>query len=664
MLRLLKSLLGSGSQPAAARAPKALGEFKRSVSDETADADDAADAAEQARRDGNAALRDGNSEQALAHYERFVAMRPSFAPAHVNRAFALARLGRAPEAEQAYRRALELAPADADAAFFLGLLLERQGRHEEAEALFRSCTKIAPDFEPGWLAVARLHESRGELTQACDVLRRASHQGTALPNVWHELARLLLRRREWLAALEAADHCLRLAPDEAQAHGMRSDALRMLRRFQSALDAAEAGVRRSPEDARVWQSRGLALLEAKRREEAMASLARAVELAPEDPEAAAALALGLIACDRHQEALAALEPLLVRNPRQVTALHNKALAMMRLLRYGEALPLLAQALAYEPDDVTVRFDRAMGLLAVGSYAQGWAEYECRLRMPGYADAAVMRRLPRLQRGQQVQGLEVLVTSEQGLGDTLQFLRYVPALLDRGASVELSIQPRLRRLISTPWPGCRLHDGENAVTAKCFVQLMSLPYVLGLDEPLQMSAPYVQADRGRIDHWGTRLRAASDTVKRRIGLAWAGNSDHPDDLRRSLNLELLRQGLQGLSNVQFVSLQLAIPEQDVASTRAWPELLLTGTEQRDMADTAALMELLDLVITVDTSLAHLAGTLGRPFVLMLQHCPDWRWGVNGDSTPWYPSAKLLRQESPGDWAGVIQTLKNQLGQTDG
>lgn len=639
----------------------------------------ASDAAEDARRAGNAALREGNAATALAHYERFAALRPGHAPAQVNCGFALFRLGRLAESEAAYRRARELDPADHETAFFLGQCLAAQGRLDEAEAQYRQVVSLRRDFAQGWLALAQVLEQQRRFAEALPCLRSATQLEPGSGAGWEATARVALHLRETEAAMQAIDRWLAIDPGAATAWGMRADALRLAKRPEDALQAADAALALDAGDARLRQARGAALLDLRRFPEAAAEFDRVLAMQPDASSAAAAdvlASLGAALCGehRHERALELLERALAADPDHADALHNRAFALMNLLRFDEASSFLQQQVQRHAGDARLQFDLAIAWLSQGRWSEGWRQYEWRQRQssmqsiaaiaPSATPAAPAAKPAGWQPGADLRGRHVLLLSEQGLGDAIQFIRYVPEVLARGAVVTLQVSPRLLPLLPTPWAGCRLvttvSEGDEAELRG---SLLSLPHLLQLDEPLTMSAPYVHAAATRRDHWRQRLglegRSPAARGPLRVGLAWAGNPDHPDDARRSIPLELLRLALHGLPGLSFVSLQMDVPERDQPALAAWPAVLSVGREQTDMADTAALIEQLDLVVSVDTSVAHLAGALGHPFVLLLQRCPDWRWGLDGETTPWYPSAHLLRQPQPGRWDAALASLRELL-----
>jgi hypothetical protein len=258
----------------------------------------------------------------------------------------------------------------------------------------------------------------------------------------------------------------------------------------------------------------------------------------------------------------------------------------------------------------------------------------------------------------LEGRSILLFAEQGLGDTIQFLRYVPLVARRAARVLLQLPPALLPVLPDPGANCRvLRPGEPVPPHDLQCSLMSLPYAFGTalaDIPAEI--PYLQADADRRAHWAQILASAR---RPRVGIVWSGNPQHRNDRRRSIPLPMFRAIDPGA--VQFAALQPQVRDADREALAGWPDVLDFGPELRDFAETAALIEALDLVVTVDTSVAHLAGALGKPVWILLPYVPDWRWMLDRADSPWYPTAKLYRQDADRDWAPVLARVRSDLAE---
>lgn len=392
-------------------------------------------------------------------------------------------------------------------------------------------------------------------------------------------------------------------------------------------------------------------------EGALAECDTALRLQRQFPEAHYNRGNALRELGRLDDAIASYERALRLRPDFVGPLVNRARTLRDLGRFDAALAGNARALALAPDLAEAHLNQAMIHLLRGDFENGLPEFEWRWRDAQLAAARRDFPVPQWQGDIDPAGRTVLVHAEQGLGDTLQFARYTPLLASRGARVVLEVQPPLQNLLRSLPGGVEvIARGDALPPIDLHCPLLSLPLAFGT-RPGSIPAPvgYVQADAARVSRWLARLGPATGT---RVGLVWSGNPDHNNDRNRSLPLAaltpLFRPGLE------FVSLQPAIrPGDDKLLQSGQLPLRHFGGELEDFADTAALASCMDLVIAVDTAGAHLAGALGRPLWLLLPWLPDWRWLLDRDDSPWYPTARLFRQPRPGDWASVITAVARLL-----
>ncbi len=613
----------------------------------------AVDDGETARRAGNEALQAGRLDEALAHYERYVAARPDASSAHLNLGFALLELQRPVEAAAALRRACRLDPASHEAPFFLARALAAAGELKDAERALEEAVALRPEFEDGWIELGLLRERRAVRGPGRQAFERAAEINPARVAAWQGLARIALLQSDGAAALAAVDRWLALEPDATIAMGMRAEALGHLGRLDEAVATAKAALARDPEDLQLLGAHAALLLKAGHLQEAEREYERLLERAPPGTDALAGRGAALLSLDRHAEALEPLARAAEIDPSNTVVTHNRALALMGLLRYPEAIALLKDSIERHPQDTSLHFDLGIAELAEGDPVNGWRLYENR---PGLTLPAPLRQVPKWRPGSDIKGRRIALLSEQGLGDAVHFGRYVPLVIERGASVVLLVPPPVKPLFDGVWPGCQVcTDGEPWPAVDLYGSLLSLPHVLGVAEPLAMAAPYVRAAADRRAHWRERVGTGAGPA---VGLVWSGNPMHTHDRYRSIPLALLHAAApkQGL---RFVSLQYQLRDSDRAALAAWPELLDIGGEPRDFADTAALIQTLDAVVCVDTSVAHIAGALGKPLFLLLPLRAEWRWRLHGESTPWYPSARLMRQGMDRRWEPVLQRTMELL-----
>jgi Flp pilus assembly protein TadD len=383
--------------------------------------------------------------------------------------------------------------------------------------------------------------------------------------------------------------------------------------------------------------------------------------------------LGVMAGERedYAEARRLYEKALALRPDYAEAMYNLGIALAALGRFQKAAHRYEQTLALTPDHARARFNLSLTRLLMGDLAGGWKDWESRWQTPQLAPA--LRKFPQpAWRGESLAGRTILLYAEQGLGDTLQFVRFVSLVAERDATIVLEVQASLVPLFQPlfdVWtkrhrstgddvqPGRIVAQGEDLPPFDLHCSLMSLPAVFQTTlRTIPSAAGYVRSAR-------TLVRGSSQGL--RVGLVWAGSPTHKRDHARSLPLAVLRP-LLDLPDIQWISLQKGPSAGQLAELASVDPVFSTvenvAAGFEDYADTAAAVESLDLIITVDTSVAHLAGAMGKPvWVLLQQHLPDWRWLLNRKDSPWYASARLFRQEKAGDWEGVVTTLRSRLMQ---
>lgn len=349
------------------------------------------------------------------------------------------------------------------------------------------------------------------------------------------------------------------------------------------------------------------------------------------------------------------------NPRDALAFNDLGNTLRELGLHDEALAAYAQALAVDPEFAEAHFSRAFVLLLRGDYAEGWREYEWRWRIPAFNAPARRFPLP-IWDGSRVEGT-VLLHAEQGLGDTLQFVRYAPLVGARCEGVVLECQPELRALMAgVPGIARVVPRGEPLPAFAAHAPLMSLPARFGTAlGNVPWDGPYVRADPERAARWRGLLQADAarlGAARLRVGLVWAGRPQQWDDRKRSIPLGALAP-LASTPGVHFYSLQLGVAAAQAASPPAGMRLIDHTAHIADFSDTAALASELDLLLTIDTSVAHLGGAMGLPTWVLVAHAPDWRYHLGRSDNPWYPSMRLFRQERDGDWSGAIEAAAGAL-----
>ena len=358
---------------------------------------------------------------------------------------------------------------------------------------------------------------------------------------------------------------------------------------------------------------------------------------------------------RLDEAKDSYERALVLGTNQPVAHNGRGIALSAKGRHHEAIAAYTRAIELDPAFADARFHRALSLLLVGDFAAGWDEYEWRWAVGDAKTARPNLGLPEWN-GEPLAGKGIYLYIEQGFGDAIMFARYAPLVAARGATVLFCVRPPVKALLAD-LPGVIVGvPGDQGPRCHYMCALLSLPRVFKTRlETIPADVPYIHARPERIEKWKARIPRDG---KLKVGLVWAGGRDYKADRVRTIGFKPFAP-LLGNPAVRYVSLHAEAREEDAALMAAHPEILHFGSELTDFADTAAVISQLDLVISVDTAVAHLAGAMAKPVWILLPFTPDWRWLLGRDDSPWYPTARLFRQERSGDWPGVIARVREAL-----
>jgi hypothetical protein len=392
-------------------------------------------------------------------------------------------------------------------------------------------------------------------------------------------------------------------------------------------------------------------------DEALAAYERAIALAPGYAEAHNHRAIALNDLDRPAEALASSDRALALAPGHADAWYNRGNALRELHRHADAAQSYERAIALAPDHASAHWNLADCRLILGDFARGWEQYEWRWRLASRAQSRRAFAQPLWLGAEPLAGRTILLHAELGLGDTLQFCRYATEVAQRGARVLLEAQAAVLPLLQTLEGVERLvRRGEALPGFDFHCPLMSLPLAFRTDlGNVPARVPYLHSDPARVQAWRDRL---GEAAKPRVGMVWSGSQGLRNDKRSMALAQMLPLARPGL---EWVSLQKEVPACDAELLAAHNDIRDVGADLRDFADTAALVELLDLVVTVDTSVAHVAGALGKPLWILLPFNPhDWRWLLEREDSVWYPTARVFRQPAAGDWASVIARVGEELG----
>jgi tetratricopeptide (TPR) repeat protein len=557
-------------------------------------------------------------------------------------------------AVECWRTVMQLRP-DPDLGFELGKVYLALGRHDEAIAALRQVVARRSDWYEAQSQLGVALGTAGKPSEAAPVFRTATELQPASPQAHHNLGVAYIQSGRLEEGATALKHALHLLPSYAEAHFNLGNALAALGRLDQAIEHYRQAVTHRLDYPEAFNNLGLRLTEAGKQAEAIPYLQQALRLRPGFVDCSSNLGIALEAVGRFDEAVEVLQEALRRDPKNADAHTNLANVYKARAWLPEAIAEYDISLSLRPDSPSTRYNRSLVLLLSGAYKAGWPEYEWRLERSRDHSRCPSDR-PAWD-GSSGQDRAILVWAEQGLGDVIQFVRYASLLKGRGFRVYLHVPGILHRLMcSLRGVDWLVAEGDTLPPHDLQCPLMSLPYRLGTTlESIPAAVPYLAADPGRQESWKKTLEQVSG---RKVGLYWQGNPHHPLDRWRSLPLEQL-QALTEVPDVNLVSLQQGPGREQIAGLAKNAEIVNLGEHFKTIDDLAAAIANMDLVVTVDTACAHLAGALSKPVWILLSAIPDWRWLLKRADTPWYPTARLFRQNRLGDWREPVLQVTDQL-----
>lgn len=574
---------------------------------------------------GVLAMQAGKLEIAMQLIDRSIQINPAQPGYLVNRAQLLTNLGRLDDAIVAYRQALGMKP---------GLL----------EANFN---------------LANLLRQRGDLPAAAEHYRAAAEAMPASPDLWTYLAVAWGELGNAPAAAETWRRVLTLQPENPDAHNNLGNALQEMGEYGPAIEAYQRALSLREAYPEAYNNLGNAYLRSDRPQQAAESFQRAVEQKPDYAEAYRGLGNALKHRDQFDAAIEAHQRSIALQPTAPQAISDLGSTLHAAGTYEEAAAKFQQSIDVSPDFPEGHFNLGLSLLLRGQFERGWEEHEWRWNVASHRGSRIRFSMPRWN-GEPIDGKRLLLYAEQGFGDTIMAIRYLPLVKRRGATITLICQQELARLVGTIGGIDRLIIPTEAdlppIDAELECSLMSLPRIFQTRlESIPTNVPYLRADPALVERYQPRIASAGDRLK--VGLVWSGRQT--PDPKRSIQLDELAP-LAQVTGAAFFSLQHGEAGVQVRTSPP-PELHLLDITQgiTDFAATAALIESLDLLITIDTAAAHLAGAMGKPVWVLLPFVPDWRWMLDRSDSPWYPTMKLFRQSQIGDWSGPVRAVAHAL-----
>ncbi|HEY4350195.1 MAG TPA: tetratricopeptide repeat protein [Paraburkholderia sp.] len=594
-------------------------------------------------------------DEALDAYDQLLKLVPTTVDVICGRAAVLRALNRPQEALDASERALRIDPRSFNAHRQRGDALRDLRRFVDALDAYGRALSVVPNSAEVLLMQGLTLADLGRLDAALSSLNEAIAGKPDYIDAIYNSAVLLERMGRNDDALLRCDRVLALNARHAAALANKGNVLHGLERYEESLASYDASLEIAPASIETWCNRTQTLVELRKLPEALESCDRAIALDGQHKVAWFYRGRVLQRLHRYEEAIVNHDRVLARDPEHRAARFQRGNALRSLMRHDEALVEYDRVLELDPNNIMTHFTRAFVYLQAGDFERGWPEYEWRWKEEQVGTFKKHFAQPLWLGEESIKDKTILLHAEQGLGDTLQFCRYVKFVKTRGARVVVEAQRPLKSMLeNVEGIDQVVGQGDPLPPFDVYCPLLSLPLVFRSNlESIPSDVPYLRVDDERVAAWQARL---GTKTRPRIGIAWSGNPSHLDDHNRSIPLDEILPWLS--DSVEWISVQ--------KNVRADEQRLLASSSVRDIsdaigdfADTAALMHCLDCIVTVDTSVAHLAGALGRPVWIMLPYLPDWRWLLGRDDSPWYPSAQLFRQTKAGEWRDVFERVSAAL-----
>ncbi|MDP9174919.1 MAG: tetratricopeptide repeat protein [Planctomycetota bacterium] len=598
----------------------------------------------------------GRDEVALDLINRAIAAQPLAAEFYSNRGLVHGRQGRLEQAVADYQKALAQRPDYPEAHNNLGNTFYMMGRYSDAATHCQSAVMLRSNFPEACNNLGNALLKMGRTDDAIAAYGAAISQQPNYHEAYTNLGVAYQNKNMWAEAQAALNKALKLNPRDAEALNNLGNVLKHAKKLDAAVEMLRRSIAINPSQAEVHRNLGNALLDQCKYDEAIACYRKAIELRPQSAGAYQSLGNAFYHKGSLDEAIMTFNRAIGLRPDYYEAHNNLGNAYYFKGNPRAAEESCRRSLALRPDFAPAHWNLGLALLLQGMLVEGWKEYNWRWKVEEL-DAPKRNYPMPVWDGSDLGGRRILLHAEQGFGDVIQFIRYVPMVAARGGRVIVGCQKELVALFKEQFPVERwVIDKEILPAFSVHCALMDLPMVLGTTlETIPTGVPYVQPDAAQAQRWRERLKAMPGC---KVGLAWAGRAAHANDRNRSIALATLAP-LGQVQGIHFVSLQKGEPGAQAGSAPLGMEIADWTGELEDFSNTAALIANLDVIVTVDTSIAHLAGAMGKPTWLLLPLVPDWRWMMDRMDSPWYPTMKLFRQKMPQDWSDPIARLADCL-----
>jgi len=604
---------------------------------------------------GNAFRLNGQPEEAIDSYQKVIQINPYFAEAYHNLGIVLQGKGQLDEAITCYQKAIQLNPDFYNAYYNLGNIFRDKGQFDEAVTSYQKAIELYPDNSWAYCNLGFIFQNKGQLDEAIACYQKAIKLDPYITEAYSNLGILLQKKERPDEAIACYRKAIELNPNHANTYYNLGIILQDKGELDEAIACYQKVIQLTPGFYNAYSNLGNIFKDKGQFDGAMTFYKKTIELNPGD--AGAYCNIGLIYQDRGQidEAITFYQKAIESDPNMALAFNNMGTAFQDKGQFDEAMTFYQKALLIDPNDALAHLHHSLILLLHCDFREGWKEYEWRLKAKDFIKREFSQPL---WDGSDIAGKTILLYTEQGFGDAIQFIRYVPLVAERGARVILVCPKELKSLCQTVEGVSEvIAGGEQLPSFDVHCSLLSLPLVFNTTlGTIPAKIPYITVEPALIQKWRDNIEPHNS--KRKIGLVWAGVPGYKRDKKRSFSLETFSP-FTHFKDITFYSLQKGKGAEQAKNPPDGMNLIDYTDEIHDFSDTAALIENLDLVISVDTAVAHLAGAMGKPVWTLLPFVPDWRWMLNREDSPWYPTMRLFRQPSVGDWKSVIHNVAKEL-----
>ena len=551
-------------------------------------------------------------------------------------------------------KVLELQPNNFDAIHLLGVLSGIEDNHHKAFNYFKVATKIRPKNHLAHFNLAKALSKLGNDTEAIEHYSISIKLKSDYAEAWNNKGVSLSNLKQYEESLSYYDQAIKLKPNYAEAWNNKGVSLKNLKRYEESLSYYDQAIKLKPDYAEARHNKGVSLNKLKRYEESLSYYDQAIKLKPNYAEAWNNKGVSLKNLKRYEESLSYYDQAIKLKPDYAEARHNKGVSLNKLKRYEESLSYYDQAIKLKPNYAEALYGKAETKLILGDFQDGWNLYMLRWKQEDFE----IYRYPQFKKLESTNNLDnkkILIWHEQGMGDTIQFSRYVSKLVALGAVVTFEVQKDLVFFFKKQFE-CEVTD-QVSINKNFDYQapLLNLPYVFNTSiDTIPNNQAYLKVNKENVIDWNKKIKLSKNKLN--IGIAMSGNPNQKNNHIRSISLENMKSIFQ---YANFFVIQKELSVIDMEFLKKYPEIKFIGEEIVNFSDTAAIVENMDLIISVDTSLIHLAGAMGKKSFLMLSWSPEWRWLLDRCDSPWYKSIKIFRQKLIGDWNSVINQIEFEL-----